>query len=124
MLMIQPYSVKIDTFAEYCMRRKLTINASKSKMLIFGREKRQYTVHLNGEILERVRVFKYLGVMFTKKNGRYVTSMKHNVTQALKAAYRIAKRSRELNLSPSCKVHVINSVVKSILLYGCEIYCF
>ena len=46
---------------------KLTINAGKSKILILEREKRQYTLHLNGEILEKVRAFKYFGVMFTKK---------------------------------------------------------
>ena len=48
------------------VRWKLTINSSKAKILMFGREKRQYTIHLNGEILEKIKVFKYLALYSQK----------------------------------------------------------
>ena len=115
------YSLQV--FNEYCTTWKLQINANKSKILIFGRDRKDYVFTLNGITLEKVKTFKYLGVMFSG-NGRYIPAIKHNVQQANKAAFSIASRSKQLNLSPSCQIHIINTIVKPILLYGCEVFCF
>ena len=34
------------------------------------------------------------------------------------------KRAKQLKLSISCIIHIINTVVKPILLYGCTIFCY
>ena len=44
--------------------------------------------------------------------------------EAQRASFCILKRARQMNLSVSCIIHIINTVVKPILLYGCEIFCF
>ena len=114
------YSLQI--FAEYCCKWKLKINESKSKIVVFGRDRKNYNFSVNGKPVEKVKTFKYLGVIFSK-NGRYIKTIEHNVQQARKAAFAIFRRSREINLSPSCELHILNSIVKPILLYGCEVYC-
>ena len=115
------YSLQI--YAEYCQKWKLIVNIDKSKILVFGKDTKRINFTLNGVELERVKTFKYLGLMFSK-NGKYVNAVKHNIDKARKASFAIAKRARQLNLSVSCHIHIINTVVKSILLYGCEVFCF
>ena len=110
-------------FADYCIHWKLTINEEKSKIVIFGRDRNKYKFYLNGLLLEKVKQFKYLGVVFSH-NGRFLNTIRNNLQKARKASFGIAKRSRALNLSPSCELHILNTVVKPILLYGCEIFCF
>ena len=89
--------------------------------MVFGKDRKKYTFTINDEVLQKVKRFKYLGTIFTT-NGRYAETIKHNIRQASKAAFSISKRSRELNLSPSCEIHILNTIVKPILLYNCEIF--
>ncbi len=112
----------LSIFSAYCKKWKLKINEEKSKMVIFVFVRPYYTFTLNGKTIEKEKTYKYLGLNFSK-NVRYFEAIRYNVCQARKAAFSISKKSRELNLSPSCEIHLINSVVKPILLYGCEIYC-
>ena len=57
-----------DIFAEYCMRWKLKTTQESLKYLSLD-ERRENTFNLKGEILAKVKAFKYLGFLFTK-NGR------------------------------------------------------
>ena len=110
-------------YAQYCARWKLLINTDKSKILVFGRDPKSITFTLNGLVLEREATFKYLGLIFSK-NGRYINAIKHNIDKARRACFSISKRARQLHLSVSCHIHILNTIVKPILLYGCEIFCF
>ena len=111
----------LHAFHEYCEAWGLKINNEKSKVLIFGKDRKNYKFSINEETIEKVKTFKYLGTLFTS-NCRYNETIKYNIKQASRAAFSISKRSRELNLSPSCELHILNTVVKPILLYNCEIY--
>ena len=73
--------------------------------------------------MERVDCFKYLGLTFSK-NGKYTKAIKSNLEKGQRAAFSIMKKVKHLQLSVSCTLHLINTVVKPILLYGCEVYCF
>ena len=70
-----------------------------------------------------MNTFTYLGLEFNK-NGRYISAMKNNLSKAKRAAFSITKKAKSLNLSVSCQIHMINTIVKPILLYGCEIFCY
>ena len=50
----------------YCKQWKLHVNTDKTKIMIFGkrRYKKKFDFMLNGEVLEHVDSFKYLGVTF------------------------------------------------------------
>ena len=55
---------------------------------------------------------------------RYIQAIKQNIEKANRATYSILRRAKQLQMSVSCQVHIINTVVKPILLYGSEIFCF
>ena len=65
----------------------------------------------------------YLGFEFNK-NKRYITAIKNNLIKGRRASFSIFKKARKLNLSVSCQIYILNTIVKPILLYGCEIFCF
>ena len=57
----------LDLLADYCKRWKLTINDSKTKVLVFrkgGVLPRNISCNYDGTPLEIVKSFKYLGVVF------------------------------------------------------------
>ena len=47
---------------------------------------------------------------------------KHLYDQATKAMYVLISKSRRLNLSTDIQLHLFDSLVVPILLYGCEIW--
>ena len=56
----------LNHFAEYCNENQLTINVSKTKVMIFGRGRiPKAEFHINMEEIEIVKEFKYLGVMLS-----------------------------------------------------------
>ena len=114
------YSLQI--YSEYCQQWKLKKNTEKTKIMTFGKNSKNNTFTMNGNNIEKVNNFKYLGMVFSK-NGRYINAIKHNIDKARNASFTILKRSKELNLSVSCKLHIFESIIKPILLYGCEIFC-
>lgn len=44
----------------------MDININKSKTMIRTKEKRNYKIILNGQILEHVKYYKYLGIISNK----------------------------------------------------------
>ena len=119
------FQVALNAFANYCRKWKLTVNESKSNIIIFGkvRNRNRLSFTINGKPINIVNSFKYLGLEFSK-NRRYIVAIKSNLTKARRAAFSIFKKAKTLNLSVSCQIHIINTIVKPILLYGCEIFCF
>ena len=60
--------LELELLSDYCKRWKLTINVSKTKVLIFrngGMLPGDMSFNYNGTPLEIVKSFKYLGVVFT-----------------------------------------------------------
>ena len=83
----------LDTYDKYCKKWKLDINVSKTKVLCFGR-KVKHVFMLNGEQLEQVESFKYLGVVFSR-NGRFTNAIKENLENARKAMFTLRNIGEE-----------------------------
>ena len=92
-------SISMIYFAEYCKKWHLKINISKTKIMILGRNTRSNNkiFTLNGDIVEIVKLFKYLGVLFTR-NGRFVPNTKQLSNLACKAMYLLRRGIVNLNL--------------------------
>ena len=103
---------------------KLKINIEKSKVVIFsnGRMPKSDFI-LNGEKLEKVKEFNYLGIIFTA-SGSFHKTIKKNAEKGTKAMYEVLRKGRLQNLSSSCIFDLFDKIVKPILLYGCEIWGF
>src|SRR5678815_2962777 len=57
----------VERFGRVCKRRVLKINVDKSKVMVVSEDSPQCEVMLDGEQLEQVSEFKYLGYMFDEK---------------------------------------------------------
>ena len=115
----------LNYFAEYCKKWHLKINISKTKIMIFGGNTRSNNkiFILNGDIVEIVKEFKYLGVSFIQ-NGRFVQNTKQLSDLACKAMYLLRRRIVNLNLPIDCQLKLFDQTVVPILLYASEIYGF
>ena len=72
--------------AEYCKTNKLTINCKKTKCLIFNKTGRliRENIYLEGNLLENVRQYKYLGFIVTP-SGEIRTGLQDLRDRAFKA---------------------------------------
>ena len=110
---------QLDAFASFCEKCQLTVNLSKTKVVVF--EHRQSDVPdfvLNGAVVERVESYKYLGfVVHTTKAMTFGTSFL--VAAARKAMFATRRRRALLGIRDStmqCKL--FDTLVLPIL--GCE----
>ena len=64
--------VMIGWFVEVCRRRRLKVNAGKSRVMVMnGKEGLEYEVYVDGIRLEHVFEFKYLGCVLDESVGRW-----------------------------------------------------
>jgi len=101
-------------------RYGMEISAEKSKIMVSGRNiNRNVLVYVRGEQLEHVSEFKYLGATLTE-NGTSEIEVKHRVGMATSALARLESIWKMRSISMKTKIKLLNSMVKSILMYGCE----
>ena len=79
----------LDLLLEYCNKWKLTINVSKTKVMVFrkgGVLPRNLVFYYNGVVLEIVKEFKYLGIVFTS-GGSFSEAQNTLARQAQKSNF-------------------------------------
>ena len=113
----------LNIFYQYSLKWKFKINCSKTKILIFNGTTRDYKhiFKIGNTVLENVKEYKYLGIIFTKLNNFRITKTKLS-QQATKAMYFVLSKAKDNHLSTECKLKMFDSIVLPILLYGCEVW--
>ena len=78
----------LNIFEQYCDQWKLTVNISKTKILIFtsGRSAQNLHFTYKGKEIEIVTEYKYLGI-YLAKSGSYLSCKKHIAEQANHAMF-------------------------------------
>ena len=97
----------------------LKLNIKKTKILVAGRDDKRYNIMIDGETVEQVDSFKYLG------STKTTTA---NCTKDIKCRIAIAKRRmielqdlwNDRNLSIQLKMRLVRTLVWSALVYGAE----
>ena len=116
---------QLNSLKECCDRLKLTVNQSKTKIMVFrkggflGAKERWY---LEDRELEVVNSYCYLGFNFTTKLS-FDIGTSHLVAKGKKAVFlisRIFQNCREM--SPSTFFKIFDSKVLPILLYSSEVW--
>ena len=117
--------LQLDVFSNYCSQFKLKVNINKTKCMTFskGRNPNNQSFMFDGEIIENVTSFNYLGTIFSR-TGSFNDAKSHNIKKATIAMYDVLKKGRMFNLSVSCIYDLFVKIVIPILLYGCEIWGF
>ena len=88
--------------------------------MCFGR-KRKCKFTLNGELIEIVDTFKYLGVLFSK-NGRFLKAIKENIQKATKGLFTLRRAFSEKFIPLDCQLDLFAKTLDPILLYGSEVW--
>ena len=115
----------LNVFNEYCKKWKLNINTDKTKVMIFGDYARNSVIsfYIAGNIIEIIKDFKYLGVLFTK-NGRFFQHIKYLSSLAKKSMQLLRKRILNLHLPVNCQLKLFDQTIVPVLLYGSETFFF
>ena len=77
---VEELQQSLDLLLNYCNIWKLTVNVSKTKVMVFRKGvmlPRNMSFYYNGERLEMVKEFKYLGMVFTTVWGVICRSTKY-----------------------------------------------
>ena len=109
--------IKLEQWAK---ENSLQFNASKTKAMMFTRKHRYDPVplYLNGEMIEFVESFKYLGVIFDRKL-KWKIHIKAQIKKA-KNSLMIGKRmiGKTWGLGPKQAYWLYTAIVRPMLMYG------
>ena len=108
----------IDRLCNDCRPYGMMLNLSKTKTMVFGERNMDETLKVNGEEIQNVEEFTYLGSTVT-----YDLDCKKEVTLRAKAkvvlmALDTIWKSKEISLMS--KLAILRTCVFSIALYACE----
>ena len=111
----------VTEFGRVCERRKLQVNVGKSKVMRCTRNEdgARLNVMLNGEALEEVDQFKYLGSVIAA-NGGVEADVRHRVNEGCKVLGALKGVMKNRGLGMNVKKVLYEKVVVPTVMYGSE----
>ena len=101
-------------------RRNLRVNIEKSKVLYIGEEHRQLNVMIDGQKMEQVDMFKYLGTTI-HRDGTEDAEIKERIASASRLYYSLSRAFLgRKEVSKKTKMTIYKTVYRPILTYGSE----
>ena len=113
----------IDGMCQYCEDWNLKINTSNTKVLVISRGniRNLPSIMFGNNKLEVVFYYVYLGCTFNY-NGTFIKAIKRLYGVASRAMFSILSKSRSLHLDIDTQLHLFNSMVVPIMMYGSEVW--
>ena len=114
---------KLDALGKYCDDWCLTVNPTKTKIMVFNKAGRHINIDFKYKEhkLDCVQHYKYLGMYFSA-SGSFSFAQNELYKKGLKAYFKLQKDFLTLNPNVKTSMHVFDHTIKPILLYGCEIW--
>ena len=114
---------QLSILQQFCTDRGLTVNVKKTKVIVFeSKVSACPDFTFNEQVVERVTMFKYLGITFHATRG-LACAMEHLCNSARKALFALYGRCHEMQVScPSLKCLLFDALVRPILSYASEIW--
>ena len=117
----------LDTLFEYCQRYKLSVNTSKTKVMVL----RKWSVlpsdlkfYYNGKEINIVTTFSYLYVVFST-SGSFSDCQKTPFGQAQKAIFKLNRYLYTFtNITPKHRLELFDKLISPILNYCSEVWVF
>ena len=97
----------------------MEVSSEKSKVMTNSANKTPAQIYMNGQQLEEVSAFKYLGATLTK-DSRSTTEIKSRLAIATSIMAKLDKIWKNKNISFPTKMRLYRALVLSTLLYDCE----
>ena len=106
----------------FCIKWGLSINISKTKVIVFGSNSRSKIIDfkIGNQIIERTDKYCYLGIVI-HQNGNFYTALNELRKKALRALYGLKRVIIRKSLSFDALIKLFDSLIKPILLYGCQV---
>ena len=113
----------VEEFGRVCERRKLRVNVGKSKVMRCTRNEDggRLNVTLNGEVLEEVDQFKYLGSIIAA-NGGVEEDVRHRVNEGCKVLGAMKGVMKNRGLGMNVKRVLYEKVIVPTVTYGSELW--
>lgn len=113
----------LDAVSDYCSYSKVTVNAKKTKVVIFSRGKLRIIPEFtyNGTRLEVVNEYLYLGIVFNY-NGKFRLAINKRNQNANRAKFSLTAKAKRLKLTPGTVFELFNCTILPVLTYGCEVW--
>lgn len=109
----------INDLKASCANFGMTISSSKTQVMHFGRNKKTVNCCLNGNSLEQVSQFKYLGCMFSE-DGKIDKEFEHRRLNRNKVAQLRSHVFNKRELSKDTKLMIHRSIYRPAIMYGSE----
>ena len=118
---------QLDGLFKFCSQFQMIVNELKTKVMIFGKKNGEDHFKFNGKTLEIVDKYKYLGCIFNETStsaGNIMKTMPEYLSdKGMKASFATMKKYSSLGrLMPQVALHLFDTCVLPILMYGCEIW--
>lgn len=98
----------------------MKVNIAKTKVMVVAEENRNTNISLNGELIEQVSSFQYLGVTLEEK-GNQEAELNARLDRVNKVYHALSKGLiNKKEVSRNTKIKVYKAVYRPILTYGCE----
>lgn len=107
-----------DSINEASKRYGMEINGEKTKIMTNNPDGFHKSMTLNNETVEVVNKFKYLGSIISDKGSK--PEIVARIAQATKAISKLQRIWKSSSIALTQKLKLINTLVHSVFLYGCE----
>ena len=117
----------LNKLDQYCTNWGLTVNASKTKTVIFNKpftkKIKSITFHIGSSIIEVQNSYCYLGIDITN-TGSFRKAHENLYKKAIKAQYSIFSSVHAYSDTPNIPLflRLFDSLIKPVLLYGSEVW--
>src|SRR6218665_2642870 len=100
----------------------LKINVEKTKTMTIGKQRKTVEIKIEGETLDQVTEFIYLGGVITE-DGRCTKDIKRRIGLASAMFGTTNKMRRSNNITTATKVKLYGTFVIPVMMYGSECWC-
>ena len=108
-----------DGLNETAKKYDMKINVKKTKAMVVSREEgREVSLVIDGQKVEHVTSFKYLGAIVTE-NGNRIAEVNARIAMA-KTAFNKIKELVSKGLKKELRKRMVKTLVWPVVLYGCE----
>jgi hypothetical protein len=111
--------ITLERLAREAAKVDLKINISKSKEMRIAMKNINETLHIQGETIEKVTQFVYLGSIIDNTGGTEA-DIATRIRKAQVAFSMLSKIWKSAAYSMQTKLCILNTNLKAVLLYGCE----
>ncbi|NRB82002.1 MAG: reverse transcriptase family protein [Saccharospirillaceae bacterium] len=115
---------QIDQLSKFCKQWGIEINKLKTKRVIFGSKNKRnpsQKLFINGEILETVESYCYLGVIL-HESGNFAIAINDLKNKAMRALFGLKRTVNRTKLSFRSLTTLFDSLIKPIILYDAPIW--